>query len=268
MPGRVLGGRYRLTELLGRGGMGEVWAAHDDLMGRSVAVKLLQGHAPTPHDVERFKREAQIARRLSHPNIVTIHDFDEDSGTRYLVTELLDGRNLVVASPGILPSVQEVLGWVEQIAAGLAAAHGVGVFHHDLKPANIQVTDSGLVKILDLGLARYASTPTKASAIVGTLAYMAPERAQGKIGDGRSDLYSLGCMLVELLTGELPFQSLDPPALMMAHITQPPSLADLNRPDVPPALRDLIERMLAKNPDDRPGSAQIVQAELKTCRSY
>jgi serine/threonine-protein kinase len=263
MLGRVLGGRYRLTALLGRGGMGEVWAAHDERLGRDVAVKLLQGHVRSRGDVERFLREARIAERLSHRNIVTIHDFGEDSAAPYLVMELLDGRDLAAVSHDGPQPVREVLKWGEQIAAGLAAAHAAGIPHHDLKPANVQLTADGLAKILDVGLARYATVTTQGTAIVGAIAYMAPERARGEVGDDRSDLYSLGCMLAELLTGGPPFPGDDPVAIMLAHLREPPALAALNRPDVPLALRDLILRLLAKRPEERPGGAHIVQEELQ-----
>lgn len=268
MPDRILGGRYALTALLGRGGMGEVWVAHDLRIGRDVAVKTLQGHAPSRTDVDRFLREAQTAGRLNHPNIVTVHDVaEDDDGTLYIVMELLTGQDLatvVRTGPPTGPPAPVVLAWCAQILAGLTAAHDAGVFHHDLKPANTQLTTSGVVKILDFGIARYASATTKASSVVGTVAYMAPERLQGCVGDARSDLYSLGCMLVELLTGGPPFTGDNPAAVMMAHLTEPYYAAALDRPHIPPQLRSLILELLAKDPDARPASARVVQRRLET----
>lgn len=263
MNPRVVGGRYALGALLGRGGMGEVWVAYDQRIGRNVAVKTLRRQGQSQGEVDRFLREAQTAGRLSHPNIVTVHDVGQDEdGTLYLVMELLGGSDLSAVLSFGPPPVASVLGWAVQIAAGLNAAHAAGIAHHDLKPANVQLTETGLVKILDFGIARYVSATTKASSVVGTVAYIAPERLQGNTGDGRSDLYALGCMLYELITGAAPFRGDSPAAVMLAHVTQLPNPAPLQRADVPEQLQRLVLALLAKDPNARPATAQLVQAQL------
>lgn len=268
MAERVLGGRYALTALLGRGGMGEVWVARDQRIGREVAVKLLHGRAQGNGEIERFLREAQTAGRLNHPNVVTIHDVgQDDDGTLYIVMELLRGRDLAALVRAGRPAAWYCVDWAIQIASGLAAAHDVGIVHHDLKPSNAVLTDTGVVKIVDFGIARYASATTKASAVVGTVSYMAPERLQGKVGDARSDLYALGCMMFELLIGVPPFPGDNPGAIVMAHLSQPPPAAALERPDVPEGLRLLILELLAKDPGGRPATARLVLARLEAIRS-
>lgn len=263
MYSRVVGGRYELTTMLGRGGMGEVWVATDQRIGRNVAIKMLHGQMQSQSDIDRFLREAQTAGRLNHPNVVTIHDIGHDEdGSLYLVMELLDGRDLAAVLRAGLPNPMDVAGWAAQLTAGLAAAHAVGVVHHDLKPANAMLTGSGTVKILDFGIARFASGTTQASVVVGSVAYLAPERLEGKVGDARSDLYSLGCLLYELIAGVPPFAGASPGAVMMAQISRPPDLGPLSRPGVPPDLRSLISELLAKDPDRRPASAHGVHARL------
>jgi serine/threonine-protein kinase len=243
--------------------MGEVWVAYDQRIGRNVAVKTLHRQGQSQGEVDRFLREAQTAGRLNHPNIVTVHDVGQDQdGTLYLVMELLGGSDLSAVLRVGPPPVPSVVGWAVQIAAGLTAAHAAGIAHHDLKPANVQLTETGLVKILDFGIARYVSATTKASSVVGTVAYMAPERLQGNAGDGRSDLYALGCMLYELITGVPPFRGDSPAAVMLAHISQPPNPAPLQRADVPKQLQQLVLALLAKDPKARPATAQLLQAQL------
>ncbi|USQ89878.1 serine/threonine-protein kinase (plasmid) [Streptomyces phaeoluteigriseus] len=262
---RVIAGRYELERLLGRGGMGEVWAARDGVMERFVAVKLLQPHLGTAEGEELFFREARTAGALSHPGIVTVHDLGRDGdGTLYLVMENVPGRNLGVVLKDGLPPVADVLAWTAQTAAALHAAHTVRILHRDLKPANLMLTPSGSVKILDFGIARYISTLTVASRVVGTVAYMPPERLLGKVGDARGDLYSLGCVLYELLTGRTPFGDLDTPALMYAHVHTPPAPPSSHRPGLSPHLDALLAELLAKNPDDRPASA----AKVRDCLNH
>ncbi|MEV0990951.1 serine/threonine-protein kinase, partial [Streptomyces sp. NPDC049949] len=264
MAQRVIAGRYELERLLGRGGMGEVWAARDSVMEREVAIKLLQEHLGTSEGEELFFRQARTAGALSHPGIVTIHDLGRDrDGTLYLVMEKVPGRNLgVVLQAGPQP-VTDVLVWTAQIADALHAAHTVRILHRDLKPANLMLTPAGSVKILDFGIARYiSSTLTLASRVAGTIAYMPPERLLGKVGDARGDLYSLGCVLYELLTGRTPFGHLDAPAVMYAHVHTPPAPPSSHRPDLPPHLDALLAELLAKEPGDRPVSAADVRDRL------
>ncbi|MFD3309945.1 PQQ-binding-like beta-propeller repeat protein [Streptomyces sp. NPDC058694] len=260
---RVIAGRYELERLLGRGGMGEVWAARDGVMERGVAVKLLQPHLGTAEGEELFFREARTAGALSHPGIVTVHDLGRDGdGTLYLVMENVPGRNLGVVLKDGLPSVADVLAWTAQAADALHAAHTVRIVHRDLKPANLMLTPAGSVKILDFGIARYISTLTIASRVVGTVAYMPPERLLGKVGDARGDLYALGCVLYELLTGRTPFGDLDTPALMYAHVNTPPAAPSSHRPGLSPHLDALLAELLAKDSGDRPASAANVRDRL------
>ncbi|MBP5865926.1 serine/threonine protein kinase [Streptomyces sp. LBUM 1484] len=265
MAGRMLAGRYELEVLLGRGGMGEVWVAHDTRIRRRVAVKLLQPHLEGGEGTRLFFREARTAGGLNHPGIVTVHDLGEDTdGTLFLVMEMLSGRDLstVLRKEGP-PPVADALDWTAQAADALAAAHAAGIVHRDLKPANLMLTDTGLLKILDFGIARYAATTTASSAVVGTVAYMPPERLSGQAGDGRADLYALGCVLYELLTGERLFGDLETAALLVAHLQQVPSAPSRVRPGPGPAVDALVLEMLAKDPGDRPATADEVRDRLR-----
>ncbi|MFF7216836.1 PQQ-binding-like beta-propeller repeat protein [Streptomyces sp. NPDC008238] len=274
MTGQVLANRYELEHRLGAGGMGEVWAARDLLMDRPVALKkMLPGHS-NPEDARRFLREARTAGRLNHPGAVTIHDFgqDTDNGSLYLIMELLAGRDLatVLRQDGP-PPVADAASWVVQVADALHAAHTAGIVHRDLKPANLMLTTTGTIKILDFGIARYTSGLTQASRIIGTPSYMPPERLRGKVGDGRGDLYSLGCLLYELLTGRTPFHGAEPAAIMLAHLNTVPEPVASSRSGIPASLNRLVTDLLAKDPDERPATAAVVRDRLhaivKACRS-
>ncbi|WP_327267097.1 serine/threonine-protein kinase (plasmid) [Streptomyces sp. NBC_01232] len=260
---RVIAGRYELERLLGRGGMGEVWAARDNVLERAVAVKLLQAHRGTAEDERRFFREARTAGGLSHPGIVTVHDLGRDGdGTLYLVMENVPGRDLGVVLQHGLPPVADALVWTAQAADALHAAHTARILHRDLKPANLMLTPAGTVKILDFGLARYASTLTTTSRTAGTVAYMPPERLMGRVSDTRGDLYALGCVLYELLTGRTPFGDLATAAVMYAHVNTPPAPASSYRPGLAPRLDALLAELLAKEPEERPASAADVRDRL------
>nr|WP_260860159.1 serine/threonine-protein kinase [Streptomyces cupreus] len=201
--------RYRLDSALGRGAMGEVWRATDETLGRDVAVKLLRTDEAAETDGERFRQEAQTAARLNHPHVVSVYDFGSHYGQLYLVMELVDGWSLAQERSlrGILDA-QETARIGAQMAAGLAAAHRQGVIHRDIKPANVMLTADRAVKIADFGIARFAddaaATLTATGAILGTSAYLAPERALGRPAQPASDMYALGCVLYELLTGRPP----------------------------------------------------------------
>lgn len=266
MPeGRVIAGRYELAELLGRGGMGEVWAAWDNVIRRRVAVKLLQHESGLGTEEQLFLREAHTAGGLNHPGVVTVHDLGQDTdGSLYLIMELITGRDLgrVLRADGP-PPVATAVDWAAQAAAALAVAHAEGIVHRDLKPGNLMVTEHGVVKILDFGIARFATTLTTASHIIGTPAYMPPERLLARPSDARGDLYSLGCLLHELLTGELPFGSHEPAALMFAHVHTEPEPPSRRRAEVPPELDRLVGELLAKSPDDRPATAGQVHDRLR-----
>ncbi|MGW1198546.1 protein kinase domain-containing protein [Streptomyces sp. NPDC002536] len=263
---RVLAGRYELVAFVGRGGMGEVWEGRDRVIGRRVAVKLLPHHRDDPGGAELFFREARTAGALNHRGVVTVHDMGQDSGdgTLFLVMEYIEGRDLaaVLRADGP-PPVQAVAEWAAQAAAALAAAHAAGVVHRDLKPANLMLTSDGEVKVLDFGIARYMAASDKSSKVMGTLAYMAPERFAEESGDARSDLYAFGCVLHELLTGATPFQATGPVTMMTAHLNKAPVPPSRLRTDVPAALDALVLRLLAKTPADRPASAAEVHAALR-----
>ncbi|WP_406284135.1 serine/threonine-protein kinase [Embleya sp. NBC_00896] len=246
--------------------MGEVWEARDELIGRRVAVKLLpQDGRAAPGTALSF-REARTAGALNHPGVVTVHDVgrDEADGALFLVMEYLDGRDLasVLREDGP-PSTPTAVDWAAQIAAALARAHDAGIVHRDLKPANLMLTAEGRVKVLDFGIARFAESAAMSSQVMGTLAYMAPERFDGQPGDTRSDLYSFGCVLHELFTGRIPFDVPGPVPMMNAHLNTEPGRPSEHRPGVPPAIDDLVLALLAKDPDQRPGNAHEALKRLR-----
>ncbi|MFB7508654.1 serine/threonine-protein kinase [Streptomyces broussonetiae] len=255
----LLADRYELQELLGRGAMGEVWRARDHLLGRPVAVKLL--HAQEAEDAERFRLEAQIAGRLNHPNVVGMYDFGSHHDQPHLVMELVDGRNLAQER-----SLRRVLAPAEaaaitaQAAAGLCAAHQQGVVHRDVKPANVMLTTDRTVKITDFGIARFAeeaaSGLTATGKIIGTADYLAPERALGRPAQPASDVYSLGCVLYELLTGRPPFTGATSLAAVQQHVSATPQPPDRLHLGIPQPLSDYVLRMLAKDPAHRPTAEQ------------
>lgn len=264
MTARVLAQRYELTTLLGRGGMGEVWAARDLMIDRRVAVKLLYTGADDG-ETALFLREARTAGGVDHPGVVTVHDVGQDAdGTLYLVMEHVEGRDLarVLREDGP-PPVSVAADRVAQAAVALHAAHRAGVVHRDLKPANLMLTPDGVVKVLDFGIARHAAATRQSTRLIGTLAYMPPERVRGSSGDARGDLYSLGWVLHELLTGTKPFGTGEPMALMYAHLRTAPEPPSRVRPEVPAALDALVLRMLAKKPADRPRDAAEVARLLQ-----
>ncbi|AOR30898.1 serine/threonine protein kinase [Streptomyces fodineus] len=255
----LLADRYELQELLGRGAMGEVWRACDQLLGRPVAVKLL--HAEEAADAERFRLEAQIAARLNHPNVVGMYDFGSHHDQPHLVMELVDGWNLAQERSlrGALPPA-EAAAITAQAAAGLAAAHQQGVVHRDVKPANVMLTTDRTVKITDFGIARFAeeaaSSLTATGKIIGTADYLAPERALGRPAQPASDVYSLGCVLYELLTGRPPFSGATSLAVVQQHVSATPAPPDRLRPGIPQPLSDYVLHMLAKDPAHRPTAEQ------------
>ncbi|WP_336113306.1 outer membrane protein assembly factor BamB family protein [Streptomyces sp. PTD9-10] len=263
---RVVGGRYELVAFVGRGGMGEVWEGRDRVIERRVAVKVLPHDRRDAWGAELFLREARTAGGLNHAGVVTVFDLgqDPDDGALYLVMEFLAGRDLetVLREDGA-PQVPTAVDWAAQTAAALQNAHMAGVVHRDLKPANLMLTPDDQIKILDFGIARYMASTHKSSKVIGTLAYMPPERFGDHSGDARSDLYSLGCVLHELLTGSTPFQATEPVAMMAAHLNTPPEPPGRARPGVPAALDDLVMTLLAKDPDDRPASAAEVRDRLR-----
>ncbi|MFC9295046.1 serine/threonine-protein kinase [Streptomyces sp. NPDC057011] len=274
MEGQLLGGRYRLGQQLGEGGMGQVWEAHDETLDRPVAVKVisqLAGGGTLGEEARaRFLREARITARLQHPNIVTIHDLGEsgegEGRVPFLVMELVRGEGLdeVLRRGPVEPPL--VARWSARICEALAAAHTAGIMHRDIKPSNVLVTPSGTVKVLDFGVARAADPSatgdrlTRTGFIVGTPPYMAPEQARG-FPEPSSDLYAVGCLIFELLTGRLPFQAPDTVGYLSAHLTEEPPTPGSVSPNVPAAWDDLVLTLLRKEPARRyPDAATLARA--------
>lgn len=272
--GETLEGRYRLVEMLGAGGMGQVWRAVDVRLDRDVAVKVItQSPLATSDSAARFRQEARATARLTHPRIVTIHDHGEAAlggdSILFLVMELVPGRSMASFSAGERRSVESVVAWGLQICAGLAAAHRAGVVHRDIKPANVMVFGDGELdlKICDFGIARLIEETgtglTGTGAAIGTPAYMSPEQVRGdRTLDGRSDLYSLGCLLYELLCGSPPFEG-SGWSVLGRHLNGTPEPVRTLRPGVPEALDRLVLRLLEKDPDDRPATADEVAQSLR-----
>jgi serine/threonine-protein kinase len=268
--GELIAGRYELEELVGSGGMATVYRAHDRLLERPVAMKILhEQFAQDPDALERFGREARAVAQLAHPNIVTVIDRGEDAGRPYIVFEYISGENLkqLVARQGPLP-VTNVIEIGIQVARALEAAHERGVVHRDVKSQNVLLADEGRPKVTDFGIARVRNTEgmTLTGTIMGTSDYIPPEQARGETAGEAGDVYSLGVVLFELLTGRLPYEGDNAVAVAMRHVNDPvPSVREL-RPDVPPRLDALVQRSLAKEPRDRFQSMSDVVAELEACR--
>ncbi|MFI1606438.1 serine/threonine-protein kinase [Streptomyces griseofuscus] len=258
----LIAGRYRLRDTIGRGAMGEVWRAFDETLGRPVAVKLLLPHDSDPTASSRFRLEAQTAGRLSHPNVVGVLDFGEFEGRLFLVMELVDGGSLdgVLSASGPL-SAERVAKIAAQAAVGLALAHRQGIVHRDIKPANLLLSADDTLKIGDFGIARFFDDPNSAltatGQIVGTSLYLAPERALGRTAGPASDVYSLGCVLYQLLTGRPPFQADSPLAVLHQHLDAAPVPPRQLRTDLSPAFENYLLGLLAKEPESRPTADEV-----------
>ena len=255
---------YTVERRLGAGGMGEVWRARDERLGRDVAIKLLLPHPSNAEErVRAFQNEARAAGTLNHTNVLTVYDVGDHDGAPYLVTECLEGEPLRARLGAGALSVDAALDVALQVARGLGAAHARGIVHRDLKPENIFLALDGRVKILDFGLATLHDPAPPASPsqelpaattpplVAGTAGYMAPEQVRGEVVDRRADIFALGAVLYEMLAGRRPFKGDSTLGTLHAVLTlQPPDLSDVNR-DVPPALSEIVRRCLAKSPDDR-----------------
>jgi serine/threonine-protein kinase len=263
-------GRYRLVELLGRGGMGEVWRAHDTAIDRMVAIKtLLPQFAQDTRFEQRFRREARTAARLDEPHVVPIYDVGEINGRLYLAMRLITGEDLQTLLKGAPLSPDRAIRIIEQVASALHAAHKIGLVHRDVKPSNILVTEDDFAYLIDFGIARAAGETglTTTGATIGTWSYMAPERfSSGEIEPG-SDIYALACVLYQALTGQLPFSGTTLEQVAMAHMTTPPPKPSVQRRGIPMAMDDVIATGLAKSPDQRYRTAkdlaQSARAALK-----
>jgi eukaryotic-like serine/threonine-protein kinase len=271
MVGEVIADRYELEEAVDHGGMSSVYRGHDRLLERTVALKVLHAHFGDDAEyVERFRREARAVAQLSHPNIVTVIDRGSSDGHQFIVFEYVDGENLkqLVERSGPL-SVDRTIDLGIQIADALAFAHAHDLVHRDVKPQNVLIDSAGDAKVTDFGIARSLDVEhgvTQTGTVLGTSNYLSPEQAAGQPVTPATDIYSLGVVLYELLTGEVPFRGDNLVVVAMKHVTEhPPSLFE-QRPDVPPRLAQAVERALAKDPAHRFASMDAFANELRRCR--
>jgi beta-lactam-binding protein with PASTA domain/predicted Ser/Thr protein kinase len=262
---RLFDGRYRITRKLGAGGMATVYLAEDQELGRRVAIKILnERHANDEQFVERFRREAKNAAGLSHPNVVSVYDRGEAEGTYYIAMEYVEGRTLkdLIVRRGPSP-IPIAIDYTRQILQALRFAHRAGIVHRDIKPHNVIVDSEGRVKVADFGIARAGTSQmTEAGSIIGTAQYLSPEQARGAPVDQTSDLYSVGILLYELLTGTVPFNGETPVEIAMKHLSQTPEPPSSHRPDVPHDLDLVVVRALSKDPAERYQSAEEMDADL------
>src|SRR6202140_1894268 len=269
-------GPYEIEALLGRGGMGEVYSARDTRLQRTVAIKILPLHLPNPDLRSRFEQEGKSISALQHPNICVVHDIGSQDGVDFMVMECVSGQTMdqVVPTGGLAADV--AIRYALQAADALAFAHAAGIVHRDLKPSNVMVDKSGLIKVLDFGLAKavaaetelatIATITTKPGTIVGTAAYMSPEQAEGKVVDARSDIFSFGALLYEMLSGRRAFEGKSSAALLAAVLRdEPKPLSELKR-DVPPEFRQIVSRCLKKDPAARYASGAELARDVKSCR--
>ena len=268
MPDSLVEGRYIVKRFLGEGGRKRVYLAHDERLDRDVAIAVIKSEGLDADGLTRVRREAQaIARLGDHPHIVTIHDIGQENGQTYIVSQYMSGGELgarLRAAVGQRLSVVDAVRIANQVRMALEHAHNKRIIHRDLKPANIWLTEDGTAKLGDFGLAVALdkSRLTAEGMMVGTVAYMPPEQALGRQPDIRSDLYSLGCVLYEMLTGRPPFLGDSSVAIISQHINTAPVAPSWHNPEIPKILESLIMRLLAKNPDDRPESAAAISGAL------
>ena len=272
LPGGARLGPYEILAPLGAGGMGEVYRARDSRLGRMVAIKTMRLDQIESNDKlqdikSRFFREAESTGRLSHPNIVTIYDAGEEQGLGYIAMELIEGTPLKqwARKPNLL-TVNEVLLTMATVADALDYAHQQGVVHRDIKPANIMLTKDRIVKVMDFGIAKMASTSkTQTNIVLGTPTYMSPEQIAGKKVDGRSDIFSLGIVLFELLTGQLPFTADNLSAVLFSIAHHPHPAIQTLRPDLPLMVQEVVDRALQKELPHRYRRAEEFAEELRAC---
>ncbi|PZS24914.1 MAG: Stk1 family PASTA domain-containing Ser/Thr kinase [Pseudonocardiales bacterium] len=268
---RLVGGRYELGELIGYGGMAEVHRGRDIRLGREVAIKVLRADlARDPSFLNRFRREAQAAAGLNHPSIVSVYDTGDGvaDALPYIVMEYVQGRTLrdVVKSEGRLP-IRRAMEIVADVCGALDFSHRNGIVHRDIKPANVMITEAGAVKVMDFGIARAladnSATVTQTASVIGTAQYLSPEQARGELVDARSDVYSTGCLLYELVTGAPPFQGDSPVAVAYQHVRETAMAPSGRNPEVPPAVDSIVMKALAKNQLNRYQTAGEMRTDLQ-----
>jgi serine/threonine-protein kinase len=270
MIGRLIDGRYQIRSRIARGGMATVYLATDLRLERRVAIKVMHGHlADDSQFKQRFIQEARSAARLAHPNVVNVFDQGQDSDSAYLVMEYLPGitlRDLLTEYGSLTP--QQAIDIVEAVLSGLAAAHKAGIVHRDLKPENVLLADDGRIKIGDFGLARAATANTATgAALLGTIAYLSPELVTRGVADTRSDIYAVGIMMYEMLTGEQPFTGEQPMQIAYRHANEPVPPPSRRNDKVPPELDDLVLWATAKDPDHRPADARAMLEQVRDTES-
>lgn len=269
MKGQKINDRYQIIKSIGEGGMANVYLAYDTILDRDVAVKVLRGDLSNDEKfVRRFQREALNASNLSHPNIVEVYDVGEDNGLYFIVMEYIEGKNLkdLLKKRGKL-TVPEVVDIMSQIADGLSVAHDSYIIHRDIKPQNIMILENGLIKITDFGIAMAmnATQLTQTNSVMGSVHYLPPEQASGKGSTLKSDIYSMGILMYELLTGVLPYRGENAVEIALKHLKEPlPSIRD-ELPDLPQSVENVILKSAAKNPKNRYNDARAMYEDLKTC---
>jgi eukaryotic-like serine/threonine-protein kinase len=265
---QLLGGRYALGEMIGTGGMADVFIGDDTRLNRKVAIKVLRRDlARDPSFVARFKKEALAAGGLNHSGIVSVYDSGEESNSPYIVMELITGESLrQLLQKGLIPQAR-ALEIVEGILEALEYSHKEGIVHRDIKPGNIMITESGDIKVMDFGIARatddIGATMTNTWNVVGTAQYLSPEQATGEMADGRSDLYSLGCLMYELLTGRPPFTGDTPVSIAYQHVSSPFTPASQVMPGLSNDIDRMLEVVLSKDPNNRYQDASAMLADLR-----
>ena len=268
VKGSKINDRYQIIKTLGEGGMANVYLAHDTILDRNVAVKVLRGDLANDEKfVRRFQREALSASSLSHPNIVEMYDVGEDDGQYYIVMEYVDGMTLkqVLKKRGHL-SVTEVVDIMLQVTDGMAHAHDAYIIHRDIKPQNIMILSNGMIKITDFGVATALNSTqlTQTNSVMGTVHYLPPEQANGKGSTIRSDIYSMGIMMYELLTGLVPYKGDNAVEIALKHLKEPlPSVRKFNS-SIPQSIENVIIKATAKNPKNRYTDARAMHEDLKT----
>ena len=268
VKGSKINDRYQIIKTLGEGGMANVYLAHDEILDRNVAVKVLRGDLANDEKfVRRFQREALSASSLSHPNIVEMYDVGEDDGGYYIVMEYVDGKTLkqVLKQRGKL-SVTEVVDIMLQVTDGMAHAHDSYIIHRDIKPQNIMILSNGVIKITDFGVATALNSTqlTQTNSVMGTVHYLPPEQANGKGSTIRSDIYSMGIMMYELLTGKVPYKGESAVEIALKHLKEPIPSIRKEIPSIPQSIENIILKACAKNPKNRYSDARSMHEDLLT----